>query len=55
MALTCLEALAGGTILGIIFRACHLPVPAPSAFAGVVGIFGVYLGGYVIPQYFGLG
>lgn len=44
-----LLALAVGMIVGILFSACKLPLPAPPAIAGVVGIVGIYLGAQVWP------
>ncbi|MDL4839185.1 XapX domain-containing protein [Aquibacillus rhizosphaerae] len=37
-------ALLTGTIVGFLFALLKLPIPAPPALAGVVGIVGVYLG-----------
>lgn len=37
-------ALVAGFIVGIIFTAIKLPLPAPPAIAGIVGILGIYLG-----------
>ncbi|QOL24911.1 DUF1427 family protein [Thalassotalea sp. LPB0316] len=39
-----LLALLTGIIVGIIFTALKLPIPAPPVLSGIVGIFGVYLG-----------
>ncbi|WP_407269248.1 DUF1427 family protein [Radiobacillus sp. PE A8.2] len=39
-----LLALIAGVIVGFIFSWIKLPLPAPPALAGVVGIAGVYLG-----------
>lgn len=39
-----IEALAVGVVVGFLFTRLGLPVPAPSAFAGVLGIVGIYLG-----------
>ncbi|HAT20494.1 MAG: DUF1427 family protein [Verrucomicrobiota bacterium] len=44
-----LLALAVGMIVGILFSACKLPLPAPPAIAGVVGIVGIYLGAQAWP------
>tara|TARA_B100000900_G_scaffold234495_1_gene199067 strand:+ start:3074 stop:3241 length:168 start_codon:yes stop_codon:yes gene_type:complete len=44
-----LLALTVGIVVGIIFSACKLPVPAPPAIAGVVGILGIYLGAQAWP------
>jgi XapX domain-containing protein len=45
------KPLLTGLLVGIIFAALKLPIPAPSAFAGIVGIFGIYLG-FVLWQKF---
>lgn len=52
-------ALITGFIVGIIFAAFKLPIPAPPAFAGVAGIIGIYLGfkvmamiGPSLPEFF---
>ncbi|MFD1020052.1 XapX domain-containing protein [Thalassobacillus hwangdonensis] len=37
-------ALITGFIVGFLFAGFKLPIPAPPAFAGVVGIVGIYLG-----------
>lgn len=39
-----LLALLAGAIVGFVFGLIKLPIPAPPALAGVMGIFGVYLG-----------
>jgi len=44
-----LIALAVGMVVGILFSACKLPLPAPPAIAGVVGIVGIYLGAQAWP------
>lgn len=33
-----------GALVGILFTALKLPLPAPPTFAGVCGIFGVFFG-----------
>ncbi|BCS80799.1 XapX domain-containing protein [Anaerocellum diazotrophicum] len=33
-----------GFVVGAIFRILKLPIPAPNALAGVMGIFGIFLG-----------
>ncbi|ELR66148.1 hypothetical protein C942_00334 [Photobacterium marinum] len=38
-------ALAAGFIVGVLFSAIKLPIPAPPVLPGVMGIFGVYAGG----------
>ena len=42
-------ALAVGMVVGFLVSACKLPLPAPPAIAGVVGIVGIYLGAQVWP------
>lgn len=48
-------SLIVGALLGAVFRWLKLPAPAPPVLSGIVGIFGIYLGGigmdYVI-RYF---
>lgn len=40
-----LLALLAGLIVGIVFSAIKLPLPAPPVLTGVAGIIGIYLGG----------
>ncbi|KLV07647.1 MULTISPECIES: XapX domain-containing protein [Photobacterium] len=40
-----LLALLAGFIVGIVFSAIKLPIPAPPVLSGVMGIVGVYIGG----------
>ena len=42
---TLLLALLAGFLVGILFSAIKLPLPAPPVLSGVVGIVGIYLGG----------
>ncbi len=37
-------ALFAGFLVGVIFSAINLPLPAPPQLAGVIGIVGVFLG-----------
>lgn len=37
-------ALIAGAIVGFVFALIKLPIPAPPALAGVMGIVGVFLG-----------
>jgi len=37
-----------GMILGGVFAAFKLPVPAPPVFPAVMGIVGIWLGSYLI-------
>lgn len=45
---TALRALIVGLAFGGGTKLLHLPLPAPSAFAGVVCIAGVYLGAFLV-------
>lgn len=38
-------ALATGVLVGVIFSLFKLPLPAPPVLSGIVGIFGIYIGG----------
>ncbi|PYZ91588.1 XapX domain-containing protein [Salipaludibacillus keqinensis] len=37
-------ALLAGLIVGFVFAAIKLPIPAPPALPGIMGIFGIYFG-----------
>ncbi|BAD77685.1 hypothetical conserved protein [Geobacillus kaustophilus HTA426] len=37
-------SLITGIVVGFLFTLLRLPIPAPPALAGIVGIVGVYLG-----------
>lgn len=39
-----LLSLATGTAVGFLFAWFKLPIPAPPAIAGVMGIIGIYVG-----------
>ncbi|MDG1357015.1 MAG: DUF1427 family protein [Akkermansiaceae bacterium] len=39
-----LLSLLTGFVVGILFTALKMPLPAPNALAGVMGILGIYLG-----------
>ncbi|MGC6427097.1 MAG: XapX domain-containing protein [Akkermansiaceae bacterium] len=41
---TILAALATGLLVGLIFTALKLPLPAPAVWSGVAGIVGILLG-----------
>lgn len=45
-------ALLAGIIVGIVFKAIRLPLPAPPMLAGVMGIFGIYIGGMIATKVF---
>ena len=40
-----LLSLLAGFIVGIVFTAIKLPLPAPPVLSGIMGIVGIYLGG----------
>lgn len=37
-------SLLAGFFVGVLFSAIKLPLPAPPALAGILGILGIYLG-----------
>ncbi|MEO1857104.1 MAG: DUF1427 family protein [Rubritalea sp.] len=39
-----LLALFAGLLVGIIFSAIKLPLPAPPVISGIIGIVGIFLG-----------
>lgn len=39
-----LVATVTGLIVGVLFSALKLPIPAPPVLSGVMGIVGIYLG-----------
>ena len=41
-------SLLTGTLVGAIFQILRLPVPAPPVLAGVAGIFGIWLGAWIV-------
>ncbi|MFS1513924.1 XapX domain-containing protein [Chengkuizengella sp. SCS-71B] len=43
-----LLSLLAGILVGMLFKVLKLPAPAPPVLAGIVGIFGVYLGGKLL-------
>ncbi|HIQ10101.1 MAG TPA: XapX domain-containing protein [Euryarchaeota archaeon] len=46
-------AFLTGFIVGVIFKLLKLPVPAPSTWEGVIGVFGIFLG-YLVVKMLGL-
>lgn len=46
-----LKALATGFAAGVIFSLLKLPIPAPTEFASIVGIIGVFLGLVVVKMF----
>jgi len=53
---TVLLALLAGFLVGVVFTAVKLPLPAPPALAGIMGIVGIFLGGmacqWIINRFF---
>ncbi|OOE86072.1 XapX domain-containing protein [Salinivibrio sharmensis] len=51
-----LLALVAGFLVGVLFSAIKLPIPAPPVLSGVMGIVGVYLGGvgyqWIVTRFF---
>lgn len=45
-------SLVTGIIVGAVFELMQLPIPAPPVLAGIVGIFGIYLGARLIQIFF---
>jgi len=43
--------LLTGLAVGCLFSLFRLPIPAPSALAGILGVVGIYIG-FVIVNYF---
>lgn len=41
------KAFLVGAAVGVLFGFLKLPVPAPTALAGVVGIFGIFAGYFI--------
>ncbi|MFC4320077.1 XapX domain-containing protein [Litchfieldia salsa] len=40
-----LLSILAGIVIGVAFKFMRLPLPAPPVLSGVLGIFGVYIGG----------
>lgn len=49
-----LIALLTGTFAGALFEFLGVPIPAPPALPGVMGIVGIYVG-YRLVEYLGFG
>ena len=45
-----LKSFGTGAICGVVFSLLKLPVPAPSVFAGITGIMGIFVGYLLIQQ-----
>lgn len=43
-----LLSIFAGIVIGVVFKFLRLPLPAPPVLAGVLGVFGVYLGGVLV-------
>jgi len=48
---TLLKSLILGGIVGAIFAIFKLKPPAPDQFAGILGIFGIFIGWWIVSQY----
>jgi len=46
--LLAIKSLIAGIGVGLIFTKLRLPIPAPPVFSGIMGIFGVILGGMIV-------
>lgn len=44
-------SLLTGAVLGAVFRLLGLPVPAPPVLAGVLGVFGIWLGAFIVSRF----
>ncbi|MDN5358269.1 MAG: hypothetical protein PWP76_112 [Candidatus Diapherotrites archaeon] len=42
-----------GFVVGVIFRALKLPIPAPNTWEGILGILGIFIG-YMILKTLGV-
>ncbi|WP_182201356.1 XapX domain-containing protein [Paraliobacillus salinarum] len=40
-------SIVAGIIVGVLFKFLKLPLPAPPVLTGVLGIVGIYLGGFI--------
>ncbi|MCG7497537.1 DUF1427 family protein [Vibrio sp. Of7-15] len=49
-------SVVAGLVVGVLFSALKLPIPAPPVLSGVMGIVGVYLGGmgyqWIVERFF---
>lgn len=46
-----IQAIMIGFLVGVIFALFKLPIPAPTVLSGVMGIFGIYLGGLLVNNF----
>lgn len=49
-----LASLGTGLIVGLIFTAFKLPLPAPPVIEGIIGIFGIWAGSQLWPLLAGI-
>lgn len=49
-----LAATFTGLVVGVVFAALRIPIPAPPSLAGVMGIVGIWLG-YRLVRHFDVG
>lgn len=51
-----LMATFAGILVGVLFTALKLPLPAPPVLSGIMGIVGVYIGGqgyqFIVEKFF---
>lgn len=47
-------SLLAGIVVGAVFKLMKLPLPAPPVLSGILGIFGVYLGGVIVQKVYDL-
>jgi len=45
--LVAITSLGTGIVVGLVFSALKLPLPAPPVLAGILGIVGIFLGGEI--------
>jgi len=45
------KSLVTGFVAGLVFALLKLPIPAPSEFASIVGILGIFLGLVVVKMF----
>lgn len=47
-----IKATLSGLLVGFLFAALKLPIPAPPALAGIMGIVGIFLGFLIFNTFF---
>ncbi len=45
------KAFLVGAATGAVFGLLKLPIPAPTALAGIIGIFGIFLGYFLVSRF----